>query len=84
MTDRSVVVVHKWKSDLSIPGTLKLSGSSTSLSKMVESRGRSSSMQSVDSVSQSHVYGSESDLAARNVFDQVKWILLSLKGSLWK
>ena len=53
-------------------GTLKLSGSSSSLTKM-ESRGRSSSMQSVDSVS--HVYGSESDLAARSLFDQVMYIL---------
>ncbi|KAK7097986.1 exocyst complex component 1-like isoform X2 [Littorina saxatilis] len=55
--------------------TLKLSGSSTSLSKMVESRGRSSSMQSVDSAH--HTYGSESDLAARSVFDQVLEKVLS-------
>ncbi|KAK7495288.1 hypothetical protein BaRGS_00013470 [Batillaria attramentaria] len=55
--------------------TLKLTGSSTSLTKMVESRGRSSSMQSVDSASQ--VYGSETDLAARNVFDQVLEKVLS-------
>lgn len=54
--------------------TLKLSGSSTSLTKM-DTRGRSSSMQSVDSTSQ--VYGSETDLAARNVFDQVLEKVLS-------
>ncbi|XP_076446278.1 exocyst complex component 1-like isoform X2 [Babylonia areolata] len=48
--------------------TLRPSGSSSSLSKMMEARGRSSSMQSVDSA---HTYGSETDLAARNVFDQV-------------
>ncbi|KAL8621072.1 hypothetical protein ACOMHN_040597 [Nucella lapillus] len=48
--------------------TLKPSGSSTSLSKIMDARGRSSSMQSVDSA---HTYGSDTDLAARNVFDQV-------------
>ncbi|XP_025088337.1 exocyst complex component 1-like isoform X2 [Pomacea canaliculata] len=52
-------------------GTLKLSGSTSSLTKIGHD-GRSVSMQSVDSAHPAtHVYGSESDLAARNLFDQV-------------
>ncbi|KAL5012020.1 hypothetical protein ScPMuIL_010571 [Solemya velum] len=48
----------------------KVSGSTNSLGRPLESRGRSPSMQSVDSVSISH-HGSDSDLAVRQLFDQV-------------
>ncbi|XP_033743453.1 exocyst complex component 1-like isoform X1 [Pecten maximus] len=49
----------------------KLSGSSTSLQgKIHDARGRSGSMQSVDSASLS-MHGSDSDLAMRHLFDQV-------------
>ncbi|XP_069131565.1 exocyst complex component 1-like isoform X2 [Argopecten irradians] len=49
----------------------KLSGSSTSLQgKIHDARGRSGSMQSVDSASLS-THGSDSDLAMRHLFDQV-------------
>ncbi|KAK3606322.1 hypothetical protein CHS0354_041956 [Potamilus streckersoni] len=47
----------------------KLSGSSTSLNKYIEARGRSSSVQSIDSVSLS--YSSNINVAARHLFDQV-------------
>ncbi|XP_064608432.1 exocyst complex component 1-like isoform X2 [Liolophura sinensis] len=58
------------------PTSSKLGGSSSSLARAGEGRGRSSSIQSIDSVSTSY-HGSDQDLAQRQLFDQTLEKVLS-------
>ena len=71
----SVYFMHCF--NLYIVGTgsgVKLSGSSASLGKHLDTRGRAGSIQSVDSASMLH----DSDHAMRHLFDQVTGLIILL------